>query len=216
MRTQLQTQFRQGFKMVMILILHRWKLTVAFVVVLWLATSAGLCTATSDAPKSLCRPRLHQAAGNVEEMRHIDLNTTRLLHARVTLRSLSFLSLCLIFRLPLSVSHSLSFILYLSSSLSSARLIRCVSFRVFLCVSFAISHSLCLVLCVSFSFSFSLTDSLSLIVCVSSSVSHPLPVYLVLCLILCVSSSVSHSLRLIRILCVSSSVTHSLLILILF
>ena len=188
--------------MVMILILHRWKLTVAFVVVLWLATSAGLCTATSDAPKSLCRPRLHQAAGNVEEMRHIDLNTTRLLHARVTLRSLSFLSLCLIFRLPLSVSHSLSFILYLSSSLSSARLIRCVSFRVFLCVSFAISHSLCLVLCVSFSFSFSLTDSLSLIVCVSSFVSHRL------CLILCqyiwfsVSSSASHPLCLI--LCVSS------------
>ena len=120
----------------------RWTLIVAFVLVLWLATSAGLCTAKSDAPKSLCRPRLHQAAGNLEEMGRIDVNTTRLLHAQVTLRSPSSLSECLIRRLSSSVSHSLSFIRYLSS----LWLIPCLILCLVICASFSVSHSLCLIL----------------------------------------------------------------------
>ena len=130
----------------------RWTLIVAFVLVLWLATSAGLCTAKSDAPKSLCRPRLHQAAGNLEEMGRIDVNTTRLLHAQVTLRSPSSLSECLIRRLSSSVSHSLSFIRYLSS----LWLIPCLILCLVICASFSVSHSLCLILCVSFFVSHSL------------------------------------------------------------
>lgn len=171
----------------------RWTLIVAFVLVLWLATSAGLCTAKSDAPKSLCRPRLHQAAGNLEEMGRIDVNTTRLLHAQVTLRSPSSLSECLIRRLSSSVSHSLSFIRYLGSLC----LIPCLILCLVICVSFSVSHSLSLILCLSSSVShshfhspnkFSSSCSLCLVLCVSS-----LPV----CLVLCVSSSVPHLLCLV-------------------
>ena len=195
----------------------RWTIIVAFVLVLWLATSAGLCTAKSDAPKSLCRPRLHQAAGNLEEMGRIDVNTTRLLHAQVTLRSPSSLSECLIRRLSSSVSHSLSFIRYLSSLC----LIPCVSF----CVSSSVSHSLCLIRYLSSFVSHPLclilifilpTNSHPLVPCVSSSVSHPSQcvsffVSCPLCPISCVSLSVSHDPCLI--LCVSFFVSHSLYLL---
>ena len=109
------------------MILHRWKLTVAFAVILWLATtSAGLCTATSDALKSLRRPRLHQAAGNVEEMRHrLEYDETSSCSSDTALTLFS-----------ISVSHSpfatlcVSFAIFHSLPLYHLRLIRCVSFRV--------------------------------------------------------------------------------------